>query len=56
MCCNGIITGLVDQDLSIGLNLKLGLVSDECDHICNQCTAKLIERRPAEVTPVTRRR
>jgi hypothetical protein len=41
--CNGIIPGLADQDLAIGLNMKVGLVSDECALICNECTAKLIE-------------
>jgi hypothetical protein len=30
LCCNGIITGLSDQDLSVGLDATLGLVSDEC--------------------------
>ena len=45
LSCNGIIAGLADQDLAIGLNVKLGLVSDECGLICNECTAKLIESR-----------
>lgn len=56
LSCNGIIPGLVDQDLGIGLNIKLGLVSDECAFICNGCTAKLTEMRPAAGTAVTRRR
>ena len=54
--CNGIIEGLADQDLGIGLNIKLGLVSDECALVCNACTAKLIEKRPAAATSVMRRR
>jgi hypothetical protein len=45
LSCNGIIPGLADQDLAIGLNIKLGLVSDECALICNECTAKLIEAK-----------
>ncbi|WP_426609621.1 hypothetical protein [Bradyrhizobium sp. McL0616] len=56
LSCNGIIEGLGDQDLGIGLNIKLGLVSDECALICNGCTAKLIETRPPAGMPVTRRR
>lgn len=55
LSCNGIIAGLADQDLGIGLNIKLGLVSDECALICNACTAKLIEMRPAGGKAVTRR-
>jgi hypothetical protein len=47
LSCNGIIAGLADQDLGIGLNIKLGLVSDECALICDACTAKLIEMRAA---------
>jgi len=56
LSCNGIIAGLADQDLGIGLNIKLGLVSDECALICNACTAKMIEMRPPAGMPVTRRR
>ena len=56
LSCNGIIAGLAEQDLGIGLDIKLGLVSDECALICNTCTAKLIETQPAAATPVTRRR
>ena len=56
LSCNGIFEGLSGQDLGIGLNLKLGLVSDECALICNACTAKLMEMRPAAAMPVTRRR
>ena len=56
LSCNGVIEGLAGQDLGIGLNIKLGLVSDECALICNACTAKLIEMRPAAGAAVTRRR
>jgi len=44
LSCNGFIAGLADQDLGIGLNIKLGLVSDECALVCNACTAKLIRQ------------
>ncbi len=56
LSCNGIIAGLADQDLGIGLDIKLGLVSDECALICNACTAKLIETGPPAGRSVTRRR
>lgn len=56
LSCNGIIEGLGEEDLGIGLNIKLGLVSDECALVCNACTAKLIEMRPAAAASVTRRR
>jgi hypothetical protein len=45
ICCDGVITNLSDEAFSIGLELKLGLVSDECALICNACTAKLVEAR-----------
>jgi hypothetical protein len=45
LCCDGIISDLSDQAVAVGLDLKLGLVSDECALICNDCTAKLIEAR-----------
>jgi hypothetical protein len=45
MCCDGVITNLSDEAFSIGLDLKLGLVSDECALICNGCTEKLVEAR-----------
>ena len=45
LSCNGIIAGLADQDLASGLNIELGLVSDECGLVCNECTAKLIQAR-----------
>jgi hypothetical protein len=56
MICNGTIAGLDGQDLGIGLDVRLGLVSDECALICNACTAKLIEAPPPAGMPVTRRR
>lgn len=52
--CNGIIAGLADQDLGIGLNIELGLVSDECALVCDECTAKLIDAR-ATVSGARRR-
>ena len=45
MSCNGIIAGVADQDLAPGLDIKLGMVSDECGLVCNECTTKLIEAR-----------
>jgi hypothetical protein len=45
LCCDGVISDLSDQAGEVGLDLKLGLVSDECALICNDCTAKLIEAR-----------
>jgi hypothetical protein len=34
MCCNGVIENLREEAFSIGLDLRLGLVSDECVLIC----------------------
>ena len=48
LSCNGIIPGLADQDLAVGLDLMLGLVSDACALICNECTAKLTEAQTPE--------
>jgi hypothetical protein len=36
---------MADDAAEVGLDLRLGLVSDECALICNGCTAKLIEAR-----------
>jgi len=47
MCCDRIIENLSDETISIGLDLKLGLVSDECSLICNDCTARLISDNQA---------
>ena len=54
--CNGIIPGLADQDLAVGLDTRLGLVSDECALICNECTARLIEARTLEISSIASRR
>jgi hypothetical protein len=43
LCCDGIISNCSEAE--VGLNLKLGLVSDECALICNDCTTRLIEAR-----------
>jgi hypothetical protein len=40
-----VIPGLLDEDPSVGLAAKLGLVSEECAFICNDCTAGLIDAR-----------
>ena len=45
LCCEGVISDISDQTAAVGLDLKLGLVSDECALICNDCTARLIEAR-----------
>jgi len=56
LCCTGIITGLSDRDLSVGLNATLGLVSDECALICNDCTASLIEAAAPQSDHARRRK
>ena len=45
MVCDGVIANVSDEVFSIGLDLRLGLVSDKCALICNDCTTKLIETR-----------
>ena len=55
VCCAGAIETSLDQDMSLGLNIALGLVSDECALICDSCTARLISARAA-TKPATRRR
>jgi hypothetical protein len=47
ICCAGVIEMSPDQDASLGLNVALGLVSDECALICNACTSRLISAREA---------
>ena len=44
-CCDGVLSDVSERATAVGLNLSLGLVSDECALICNDCTAKLIEAR-----------
>jgi len=46
-CCEGIIEGISDQVIPSGLDLKLGIVSDECVLICNACTSRLVEANKA---------
>ena len=50
--CDGIIADLAD-DGAVGLDARIGLVSDECAFVCNDCTASLIEaaavRRKREI-------
>ena len=55
ICCGGVID-LPDQDLGLGLNLPLGLVSDECALICDGCTANLVAARAKEKSSVPDRR
>jgi hypothetical protein len=45
ICCDGVIANLSEESIPTGLDLKLGLVADECALICNACTTKLIEAR-----------
>ena len=54
----GVIEVPQDQDLGLGLNLRLGLVPDESALICNDCTANLMTARQAQksVAPERRRR
>ena len=58
IACGGVIDMPPDQDLGLGLNLRLGLVSDECALICDGCTAQLTAARTAQkpVAPDRRRR
>jgi hypothetical protein len=55
MCCDGVIANLPVEAFSIGLDLGLGLVSDECALICNDCTARLIEARKFGAGPANNR-
>ena len=41
-CCGGVIDGLAD-DAAIGFDARIGLFTDECAFVCNDCTASLIE-------------
>lgn len=55
VCCGGVIETAADQDMSLGLNVALGLVSDECALICDSCTSQLIAAREANPPPTRRR-
>jgi hypothetical protein len=41
MCCGGVIDGLAD-DGAIEFDARIGLFTDECAFVCNDCTASLI--------------
>ena len=56
MCCDGVLENLSDETISVGLDLKLGVVSDECALICNACTRRLVEARKLQGQPANRRR
>jgi Cu/Ag efflux pump CusA len=45
-----------DQDMSLGLNVAFGLISDECAVICNACTSRLVSARKANKPPARGRR
>jgi hypothetical protein len=55
ICCDGTIEMSPDQDIALGLNLALGLVSDECALICDGCASRLIAAREADKPPARRR-
>lgn len=52
LCCDGVIDGLAD-DAVIGFDARIGLFTDECAFVCDECTASLIAaaagRRQEEV-------
>ena len=56
ICCGGVIDMPPDQDIGLGLNLRLGLVSDECALICDGCAANLIAARQAQKSVAGNRR
>ena len=56
ICCGGIIEVSPDCDLSVGLDLAIGLVSDECALICDGCTSSLIAAAQASKPEGKRRR
>jgi len=56
LCYNGTLPGLADRDIPIGLNAALGLVSDECGLICDDCTTRLIETNALHSGNVLHRR
>ncbi|WP_223969923.1 hypothetical protein [Bradyrhizobium sp. RD5-C2] len=41
VCCGGVIDGLAD-DGAIGFEPRIGLFTDECAFVCNECTTSLI--------------
>ena len=55
VCCAGVIETSPDQDMLVGLNVALGLFSDECALICDGCTSQLIAARSANAPPTRRR-
>jgi hypothetical protein len=56
ICCDGTIENLSEETLPVGLDLRLGLVTDECALVCNACTAKLIDARTSPAPSTGRRR
>jgi len=42
LCCGGVIAGLAD-DGAVGFDARIGLFTDECAVVCDDCTAGLIE-------------
>ena len=48
VCCAGVIEISADQDMSLGLNLALGLVSDECRADLRQLHVAIDRRQGGE--------
>jgi hypothetical protein len=55
LCCNGVIVSLFDQDVSGGLDLKMGFVFDEYSFICDNCAAALIAERTHSSAAMTKK-
>mgnify|MGYP007020372056 FL=1 len=49
MCCGGVIDGLADDE-AIEFDARIGLFTDECAFVCNNCTASLIAARRRQET------
>jgi hypothetical protein len=41
LCCGGVIDGFAD-DAAVGFDARIGLFTDECAFVCDECTASLI--------------
>ncbi|WP_128971416.1 hypothetical protein [Bradyrhizobium tropiciagri] len=55
VCCGGVIDGLTDDD-AVGLDARIGLFTDACAFVCNECTASLIADAARRRQEVVRRR
>jgi hypothetical protein len=43
LCCGRVIPSVLDEDPSVGLAARLGLVSDALAFSCNECTTGMID-------------